>query len=243
MRLLICVVLVLSVAGCSDDGSSPPRDGFEISGTLTDADGAPVAGAAVVLDYEYAPVSPLPVDKPRTKIAFAIAEAGTVRVTISPSCDGEILHDTGDMELDAGTYDITWDATDQAGKYLPEGVFVVRLTATGQEPAEMNLVLFRNVEDDDGDFAAEADHIRADWRLDAVTDRRGRFVLDRGCWDFGYEFEGRDETGASTGTFAISHRARLWFYPEGTAQGTPGPWVGIDPEHGGVLDFTLPPAP
>ena len=52
MRCLLCALAVLAVAGCSDS-SSPPRDTFEISGTLTDADGAPVVGAAVILDYEF----------------------------------------------------------------------------------------------------------------------------------------------------------------------------------------------
>ncbi len=238
MRTFACLFILSALAGCSDS-SEPRQETFEISGTLTDADGAPVAGAAVVLDHEFAETLPAAADKPRTVIGFTIPEPDTVRLTVTEFCGDEILFDSGEFFSLAETIYLSWDATNLEGKQMPEGVYRARLERWNGEPVTSELALARNVNGEDGDFGGEAAHIRENWRLDAVTGEDGTFTLDRACWAFGKSFEHRDEEGTVVGSLTITDRVRLWFYPEGEDYGIAGPWAEIDPESGGVLDFRL----
>ncbi|NIA31552.1 MAG: hypothetical protein GWP06_16800 [Actinobacteria bacterium] len=40
--------------------------------------------------------------------------------------------DTQNEVLDAGSYEITWDGRDRNGSYLPDGIYIVRMTAGGE---------------------------------------------------------------------------------------------------------------
>ena len=235
MRCLLCALAVLAVAGCSDS-SSPPRDTFEISGTLTDADGAPVVGAAVILDYEFRQLE----SDPPTKTAADLPEPIPMRFVITDACGVEVFYDSGDMTGYPGEPVFLWDLTDLEGLRATEGVYRYRIEADGREPVESDLALAWTMGNEYGPFGEDAAEIRATWRLDAMTDADGRFTLERNCWDFGHTDDWVDEEGNITGTLLIPHWARLWFYPEDALRGTPGPWVDIDPERGGVLDMVLP---
>lgn len=234
MPAFMLVVCSLVLAGCSDS-SSPPREEFEISGTVTDTDGAPVSGVAVILDYRFDQIEgPSPL-----KAAADLPEPVPVRLMVFGGCGDEVFFDTGMItNPDVGL--VQWNGLDLEGLRAPEGVYRYRLEAEGREPVEKLFALALNMGNDFGSFGEDAAEIRATWRLDAMTDARGRFTLDRNCWDFGHTDDWVDEEGTVTGTLLIPHRARLWYYPEGEARGTPGPWVDIDPESGGVLDFALP---
>ena len=66
---------------------------------------------------------------PRTTVRFDVARAGMVRLAIF-SLRGDLVRTLVAARLDAGSHDIVWDGSDELGRGVASGVYVVRLEST-----------------------------------------------------------------------------------------------------------------
>lgn len=238
--LMLAAVLLGGLAGCSDS-SEPDQPSPAVSGTVTDADGNPVADAAVLLDLDFVIQPPASADKPATRIAFDLPESGRVELRITDSCDDEVYYTWSDSLADAGHHTVTWDGTDGDGLQLVEGFFHAHLIFEGHEPKRTELALSRNLGDETGEFASVAcATVRQTWRVAAWTDAEGRYRIERDCWEFGQETAAVDETGTVSGSVVVAPNVRVWAYPADGEHGVPGAWVEFDPITGAQADVQLP---
>ena len=76
---------------------------------------------------------------PETTITYDIAETGTVRLSVY-ALTGQLVRTLIDGERPAGSYSLTWDGTDDAGRDVASGVYVCRMEA-GDYRAVRKLVL------------------------------------------------------------------------------------------------------
>jgi|GEM_PF-5601076 len=224
----ICVLVIalglLGLSGCSDDPTEPVSGA--ITGQVLDGDGQPVAGAALLVEYEM-PV--FPADKPMTQVKFEIPKPGAARLWITESCSGETIRVLMDDTVDAGTHAVTWDGTDTAGLIVTSGVYIYHLEFDG-EIITRDLVLFH------GGYAAEADPDH--YRHHAVSGADGRFRFVQDCLPFGHTSEGTDELGNPTGTFTISRRVNIYALHADRPTGQSG-WVTVDETAGVDVTVTL----
>jgi hypothetical protein len=65
---------------------------------------------------------------PRTVIQFAVAQAGPVQVRIY-GLDGRLVRTLVDGFRDVGVYDEQWNGTDDAGRTVASGAYIVRMVA------------------------------------------------------------------------------------------------------------------
>jgi hypothetical protein len=65
---------------------------------------------------------------PSTRITYAVAGRQSIRLSIY-SLDGRLVRELARGERDAGTYDVTWDGTDQRGARVASGVYYARFAA------------------------------------------------------------------------------------------------------------------
>ncbi|MBN2365400.1 MAG: T9SS C-terminal target domain-containing protein [Calditrichaeota bacterium] len=77
---------------------------------------------------------------PRTTISLEVVRQGNVRLTVF-NINGERVSDLIDEELPAGSYHVTWNATNDRGQTLPSGIYVYRLSANGFEQTKRMLLL------------------------------------------------------------------------------------------------------
>lgn len=230
--------LAAALAGCSDS-AAPDRPPPAITGTVVDADRAPVADAAVVLDLDFVsgPAGP---DKPQTAIAFNLPEPGRVSLRVTDACDDEVYFALDDS-LPAGAHAFTWDGTDLDGRQVVEGFYHLHVRLDGHDPVTHELVLARNLGDETGVFAtvAPAD-VRATWRVAAWTDAEGRFRIARSCWEFGASTAATDEFGDVVGTLTVAPRVRVWAYPADRPFGAASAWADFDAISGAEAPVVLP---
>ncbi len=76
---------------------------------------------------------------PRTTITFTLAETQPVQLAVY-GLNGRLIRTLGDGTWAAGSHDVVWDGSDQAGAPMPSGVYLVRLVG-GREVQAMKLVL------------------------------------------------------------------------------------------------------
>ncbi len=235
---LVCLALILGLGACSD--STTPKADFALTGTVTDADGESVADAAVLLDYDFLEVLAVTADKPFTRIRIDLPDPAHVRMEIKDACGAEVLH-VFDDDVVGGEVAMMWNGTDLEGLQVPEGAYAAHITVDDQPTFVHTMMLARNIGDEGGDFGQADDaRVREFWRIDAVTDADGHFVLNRACWDFGRTDDHVDENGTPLGELVIAPRMRLWFYTEGALDGVAGPWLDVDPKRGAAVQIQLP---
>lgn len=228
-RTLLVIAAMFLVGACND--STPPDDS-NIRGRVVDAQGQPVAGAAVVLQYDTTPPMTGKQDKPQTMIEFDLREAGHVTVWISDYCDGSILRLLADRDFFAGTHAITWDELDDEGRILPDGAYQCHVVTDDGERTWTILILFQEY----GGFATDA--VVAPL---VVTDSRGRFTLAQACLPFGYVYEVDNGLGELVGVFTIIRDVQVWAFSEAAGARGSSAVVTVDPDSGADVTVTLVP--
>jgi hypothetical protein len=89
----------------------------------------PVAAVTGFADNDFLRVTPNPFN-PRTTISFSLAEPGHVAIDILDARGGRQAVVADEM-LGAGEHHWEWNGTDQAGRRLPSGSYLCRLSAAG----------------------------------------------------------------------------------------------------------------
>lgn len=225
-----CALLALSA--CSDSTKPRPDEPVTITGTIVDAEGAPIVGASILLQHAYELVPASEADKPQTGVRFTLTEPDTADIWITSPCTGDTVRVIElQFALAAGQYIIFWRGIDQESRRVGDGVY--RLNLVGRQADVHTDFLF----------------VREDWSAMgegepvaplATTDGDGAFAIDTACLPFGYEFDGYDEYGEATGRSMVSRSVRLWAVtPDHTVIGSD--WVTVDAEDG--ADVVIAPAP
>ena len=215
----LLVLLVLLVPACSEDDVPDAS----IRGRVTDADGQPVAGAAILLCYD------LPQAKngakPQTAISFNVATPGPVQVYVTEPCHDTLVRSLVDGDLVAGVHMVTWDGKDEQGRKVVAGFYALHLVTTEQHDVRD---FFMN------EIGYAGQTATADLEAFAVTDADGRFSFGQDCLAFGREVTMVDETGQALAPYTIPHRATLWAVHDvlgaaaGPALATISPTEGAD---------------
>ena len=113
---------------------------------LADRFGSPITSVESVLPsgvpegYLLAQNYPNPFN-PETTISYDIAKTGTVRVSVY-ALTGQLVRTLVDGERPAGSYSVTWDGKDDAGRDVASGVYLCRMVA-GEYSAVRKLMLVR----------------------------------------------------------------------------------------------------
>ena len=225
LAMAIVVVSLSLLLGCSDDPAEPDNQPFTISGTVTDADGNPVADALILLDLSYDRA-----EKTMTSVSFALPEPDHVRFDVVSWCRDEIFMTT-ELDLPAGTHSVLIESIDASAKQLTEQPLWFILTASAGV-LERSLVLFRNIEGEGGDYI-QWDHtyVAGHVRIQATTDADGRYEIVDPCLGFGDEVAWSGENGEVVeGSIAL--RVRAWAYHADHAESTPSDWVNIGQDSG-----------
>ena len=228
-RILLMIATMVLIGACND---STPPDESNIRGRVVDAQGQPVAGAVVVLQYDTTPPMSGKQDKPQTQIAFVLGAAGHAKVWINDYCNGSTLRLLADRDYPAGHHEITWDGLDDAGRILPDGAYQCHVETDAAERTWTVLILFQEY----GDFAADA--VVAPL---AVTDSRGRFTLAQACLPFGYVYEVENGLGELVEVFTIIRDVQVWAFSEAAGARGSSAVVTVDPETGADVTVTLNP--
>ena len=79
---------------------------------------------------------------PETSIRYEVAKTGAVRLSLY-ALTGQLVQTLVDGERPAGSYSVTWDGRDHAGRDVASGVYLCRMTAGGGYRATRKLVLVR----------------------------------------------------------------------------------------------------
>jgi flagellar hook assembly protein FlgD len=90
--------------------------------------------------YELSQNHPNPFN-PTTEINFAIREAGEVRLVIY-NLSGQVVRTLVSGQLVAGTHRVTWNATDDSGIRVANGVYLYMLKV-GSATIQKKLVLLK----------------------------------------------------------------------------------------------------
>ena len=229
LTVSLCTWLVLLLNGCSDS-SGPEADYSLIHGTVLDADGAPAAGAAILMNYRTDPPWPWQGSKPETQIGFGLPESAHVKLWIASYCDEDTVKVLVDGTLPAGRHAIHWDATNTEGRRVCEGVYWYHLRTPENSRDRDMVLIYLNY--DDVASATEVEPL-------AVTDVNGHFQLSQECLPFDYQSEILDEQGQA-GTLTILRTVRFWAIHDGLAAAAYSDWVSVDPTSGVEVSISLP---
>lgn len=184
--ILISAALLLAV-GCSDSTTPHVNDG--LVGRVTDGIGAPIAGAAIGLEFEVQ--VPDPYAKPSTALKFQLPEATRVTLVVLDGMD-QLVRTLLDGELPAGSHTVIWNTLDDAGNPAPNGLYVAALEADQQETVRFSFLL------NSLDLEILFD------RANAISDERGYFRIPRGLIPTGAVISYMDEGGLSSEAFVSS---------------------------------------
>ncbi len=235
--LAVALIIVAGLAGCSDDPTGPEATPFAITGTVTDADGNPVADAVVLLDLAVEPVGKAAGMPPTTVVNFFLPDAGPVQITMLSSCRADTFHHQ-ELDLDGGAHTIPVTGTDADDRQLTDQDLWIAV-ATPDATIETRILLLRNAEGEDGDYG-QWDHayVRDHVRIQATTDAEGWYTIDP-CIGFGAVFTARNEMGVPIGEERIAWRVRAWAYHADHPDGTPSIWRDLDPDTGGFVSVIM----
>lgn len=171
----------LLLAGCSVDHDSDERwSDPAIRGTVVDANGAPVVGARLLLDFaptfapadSFASVAPFPIE-------WSMPVAGEVRITARPwRPEGPERVLVQGMQ-GAGVHQVDWDRRSADGLWARSGWTDLRVET---EQGTVGLRLFQNLACD----TLPAGGLEA-W---CWSDSGGRFRIEPGDLPFGFERDG-----------------------------------------------------
>ncbi|MDO9171623.1 MAG: FlgD immunoglobulin-like domain containing protein [bacterium] len=230
-RILLATA-TLALIGACNDATPPDETNSDIRGRVVDAQGQPVAGAAVVLQYATTPPMTGKQDKPQTQIEFDLRESGHLSVWISDYCDDSTLRWLADGDYPAGTHAFTWNGLDDEGRILPDGAYQCHVVTDDGERTWTLLLLFQEY----GGFAADAAVAPL-----AVTDGGGRFTLAQACLPFGYVYEVENGLGELVEVFTINRDVQVWAFSEDAGASGSSAVVTVDPETGADITVTLDP--
>ncbi|HPF35769.1 MAG TPA: FlgD immunoglobulin-like domain containing protein [Candidatus Krumholzibacteria bacterium] len=188
---LLCSLALL--AACDTPGVDP-----DLTGLVLEADGTPVADAAVGVIYRLDGLAlpgdwPIPAspDKPRTGVTYTLPEAATVTITVL-TYDRRPIRTLADEALPAGVHMVIWDATDDAGTPQPSGLYIVRIEGEGMPVTESEVFLY---------LYEPAEIARAPHAISAAD---GRFRIRHTLLPLGEVLTTTDETGAEVGHAVVS---------------------------------------
>lgn len=227
-RVAVTVAVLALLAGCSDTGTSPTSDPA-VRGRVLDGQGRPVAGAAIVLQHEVAPVAGSAADKPQLGLQFELAQPGRVHAWIAGYCDDDTVRTLVDGTMPSGSYTLFWDGRDDLDRTAPDGVYRMHIVWDGGQAQHTFVMVGHGY-----DWLAQPSAIAAA----AVTDQRGAFRLEAACLPFGYTFPAYDESGLPAGTATITRRVRVWAFRDGSVAAA-SDWVTVDPEQGVAVTFAF----
>ena len=221
--LAATAAILLALSACSDSTKPPQDRPVMINGTVLDAEGAPVAGASILLQHAFEAAPGDVGAKPQTQIEFVITEPDTVDIWITSPCTGDTVRVIQPQcPLYTGEYRLFWRGVDREERPVGDGVY--RLNLVGRHAdVHADFVFAR----DDWATLATGDPVAAL----ATTGDDGAFTIDTACLPFGYEFGGVDESGTPTGRTAISRSVRLWAVIPGHGV-ISSDWVVVDAEDG-----------
>jgi len=218
-KIRIPALAALVLLGACSDSATPPRSDDAIRGVVLDAEGRPVAGAAIMLEHESAPLP----DKPQLAIRYTHQEAGPVSVWIASFCDGDTVRLLANGDLPAGEFMFVWNGRDDLDRVVPDGVYrthVVSAAGHTQSTAVMSWLGYADL--------PAGTRVAAQ----ATTDQRGRFQLAQDCLPFGHVFDG------FLGNEAVTRRVRVWALHSDFANAG-SDWVTVDGEDGAEVTVTL----
>jgi len=226
MSMIVLLAMVLLAACDTGPGVDP-----DVVGTVVDADGEPVGGAAVGIVYRFDGMEmpgdwrrTLSHDKPQTELVFDLPDPAPVRVTVRTH-DDRLVRTLVDWEpLAAGAHSVFWDATADDGTPQPSGRYVVRIEREGSATEEYDLFLYL--------FQPGEIH-RAPH---AVTDADGRFRIRRSLLPLGEEITATDDQGEVVATATVASDFKLLavaerggaFVSAGAVVDWPGGPAGVD---------------
>ncbi len=227
--ILMSLAAVAWLGACSDSTDPEPVDS-DLRGQVVDAQGQPVAGATVVLQYEVDPPIGNMYDKPATTIRIDLPPTGPVTLWIGSFCDGDTVRMILDGESPGhGQFEIVWDGKDDADRTMPDGVYRCHLLTTAGESHTPFLLLHLGYQ------LPEA----ADLAPLAVTDAQGRFTLSQACLPLGFGLDSVDEDGEVIGTNTVTRSVRVWTYDPQSGILDIGPMVTVDPATGAEVTVTI----
>ena len=162
------------IVDCSGEcgGNTQEEDCItEIKGHIYNSLGEPLENTAIFLTYEI-----VPIDRPSTNISISITESSPISVWITDFC-GNLVSNLLDNEwLDAGIYNIVWDATDDDGNQVLNGSYTIHMNLNGQEYSS-NMFLYSmdytDIESIEG------------YNYHALTNDEGYFSIPIECLSFG----------------------------------------------------------
>ena len=224
MMLLPALLLGALCLGSCSDSTSPESGPAYLKGTVTDAGGQPIAGAAIMISLRPSfedillPVSAEAPDKdlpPSTLQSLRIFDP--CDQIVRTLCDGDC----------GGTSVITWDGLDDDGMRAVEGLYLY-------EAASTDTVIRR---------AFVLIHHYTEWDLEhcehhAMTGSNGTFQISDECLGFGVETTTTDEEGNIIDTRPIQRLVNVHLLTPGgtTTRRDSIMW----PEKGfRVLDFSV----
>lgn len=182
LTVILPVVLIgVLVLGSCSDSTSPESGPAYLQGTVTDGDGQPVAGAAIMISLRPSfedVLQPFPIavpDKdlpPSTLLSLRLFDP--CDEIVRTVCDG----DCGEMQY------YSWDGLDDDGMRAVEGVYFFE-AASADTVIRRELVLIHHYTEWDLEHCAQH----------ALTDDDGTYRISDECLGFGIETETTDEEG------------------------------------------------
>jgi len=225
MKTLI-KILCLSVLWFScDNPTEPEEDNNHIRGYVYNNSGEPVENASIFLTYEVEPIS-----RPTLTMTLSIAEASIVNIWITDFCDSIVSNLVDNEMYDAGTYDLTWDATDNIGNQVTNGQYNIYVEAGGLEATQsifLQSMEYNNLESIEG------------YNYHGLTDDEGYFSIPIECLSFGVIQTITFESGNDLGEFIIPHTIKLSIFHEDDGF-YESDFYEVDSETGLNIDITLP---
>ncbi len=192
MRKILPIILSLLIlalaAGCNDDGTSPQLE-EGLVGRVTDFSGAPVADASIGLIFE----ADLPdvFAKPQTRIGFQLPDSSLVNLVVLDAAE-TLVRTIIDGTLPEGEHSFVWDATDDEGSRVPNGLYWYVLQIEGVEVDRNPL------------FLIDPSPTTLPDQANAVTDTAGYFRIPRALVPTGVVIPVTDELGGLLGNYPIS---------------------------------------
>lgn len=209
--------VLLALSACSDSTKPRQEPPVTISGTVLDADGAPVVGASILLQHAYEPVPDGDGAKPQTGVEFVITEPDTADIWITFPCTGDTVRVVvRQYPLMAGRYTILWSGRDRENRRVGDALYRLHLLGLTTD-LHVDFVYAR----DDWADLADGEPVAA---LD-ITDSDGSFSIDTACMPFGFEF------GNPGGRTLVTHSIRLWAVVPGQSA-VSSDWLTVDAEDG-----------